>query len=40
MYAWLIGTGLMHAGRFQGLGETLMVCSAWALALTIQTREL
>lgn len=40
MYAWLIGTGLMDAGRFQGLRETLMVCSAWALALTIQTREL
>ncbi|WP_180699670.1 MFS transporter [Pseudomonas crudilactis] len=36
MYYLLIGTGLMLAGWSQALGETLIVCSAVALLLTIK----
>ncbi|MFI8224021.1 MFS transporter [Pseudomonas sp. NPDC085632] len=36
MYYLLIGAGLMLAGWFQALGETLIVCSAVALLLTIK----
>lgn len=36
MYYLLIGAGLMLAGWFQALGETLIACSAVALLLTIK----
>ncbi|EJM00506.1 MULTISPECIES: MFS transporter [unclassified Pseudomonas] len=36
MYYLLIGAGLMLAGWFQALGETLVACSAVALLLTIK----
>ncbi|WPN72838.1 MFS transporter [Pseudomonas germanica] len=36
MYYLLIGAGLMLAGWFQALGETLITCSAVALLLTIK----
>lgn len=36
MYYLLIGAGLMLAGWFQALGETLIVCSVVALLLTIK----
>jgi MFS family permease len=36
MYYLLIGAGLMLAGWFQALGETLIACSAMALLLTIK----
>jgi MFS family permease len=37
MYYLLIGAGLMLAGWFQALGETLIACSAVALLLTIKS---
>lgn len=37
LYYLLIGAGLMLAGWFQALGETLIACSAVALLLTIKS---
>ncbi|VVN13801.1 multidrug effflux MFS transporter [Pseudomonas fluorescens] len=37
MYYLLIGVGLMLAGWFQAIGETLIACSAVALLLTIKS---